>query len=110
MDRSQVDHENQMEQLKKTHEKYIRRLHSPKDDKYIKEELQKYLDNVKLEEVLTLNYIILLQGKNDTLSENKIMTLANNLKSYKYIREAIEKKKKKNFIPNFFYGNNWINY
>ena len=92
LDRSKVDHDKQMADLKETHKKYLRRLRIPEDKTKIMDELDEYLDNVKLEEVLLLNWMMIEQKKTDDDKNQKwLIEAANQLNSYKHIREAIER-------------------
>jgi hypothetical protein len=92
LDRSKVDHDKQMLDLKETHKKYLRRLRLPEDRAKIMDELDEYLDNVKLEEVLLLNWMMIEQKKTDDEKNQKwLIEAANQLNSYKYIREAVNR-------------------
>jgi len=92
LDRSKVDHDKQILDLKETHKKYLRRLRLPEDRVKIVDELDEYLDNVKLEEVLLLNWMMIEQKKTDDEKNQKwLIEAANQLNSYKYIREAIDR-------------------
>ena len=92
MDRSKMDHESVMSALKETHKKYIRRLRLPEDKEKIMDELDEYLENIKLEEVLTLNWMMWGSKYNTKSADNYLLgTLAKNLDAYKHIREAIDR-------------------
>ena len=91
-DRSKVDHEKQMGDLKETNKKYLRRLRLPEDKNKIVTELDEYLDNVKLEELLLLNWMMMEQKNTDNDEKQKwLIEAANQLNAYKHIREAIDR-------------------
>ena len=91
-DRSKADHDTMMADLKATHKKYTRRLRLPEDKDKIIEELDEYLDNVKLEEALLLNWMMVEQKKTDDEKTQKwLVEAAQQLNAYKHIREAINR-------------------
>ena len=92
LDRSKVDHDKQMDELKETHKNYLRRLRLPESKDKMIDELDEYLDNVKLEELLLLNWMMIEQKNTDNDKKQKwLVEAANQLNAYKHIREAIER-------------------
>tara|TARA_Y100000590_G_C14962679_1_gene729308 strand:+ start:76 stop:522 length:447 start_codon:yes stop_codon:yes gene_type:complete len=92
-DRTKVDHDKMIGELKDIQKKYLRRLHFPEHKENFLEELEEFEDNIKLEEALLLNQAMMLQ-KDAANNEKKQMwldTVGGALNNYKYIREAINR-------------------
>ena len=91
--RTEVDHEAVIRGLKEIEKKNLLLLHFPEHKNDLTEELDDYLDNIKLEELVLLNTLIVERNKSkgDKKFDTIFFELANKLNAYKYIREAIER-------------------